>query len=99
MENEHLIPASVFCTHHHIEVSFVNTLGDFGLISLKKINEEDFLEETELEKLERLVRLHNELNINVEGIDVINHMLTRIQEMQDEIRILQERLKFYEESL
>lgn len=98
MEKQKLIPAKIFCQYHEVEFSFVHRLYDFGLITLIRVEEEECIDETELEKLEKLARLHYELDINLEGIDVIQHMLNRMQHMQDDILELRNRLKFYEES-
>ena len=51
----------------------------------------------ELPRLERIVRLHDELDINLEGIDVINYLLQRIEEMRQEIITLKNQLSFYRE--
>lgn len=96
MQNEHLIPARIFCLHHELEVAFINTIGDYGLVHLTRIEDEDYIEDTELEKLERIARLHRELQVNAEGIDVINHMLDTMHRMQSEINNLKNRLAFYE---
>jgi len=96
MDKEHLIPAQLFCTYHEVEISFVSSLNEYGLIHTTRIDEEDYIDETELEKLERLTRLHNELEVNLQGIDVISHMLERMQQMQEELRVLREKVKFYE---
>ncbi len=97
MGNEHLIKAQTFCLHHSVEVSFISSLQQYGLIEVKKIDEEEFIDEDELEKLERIVRLHYDLDVNVEGIDVINHLLERMRSMQEEIIELKNRLTFYEQ--
>lgn len=95
MENEHLIPAQVFCRHHSLEIDFITTLEDYGLLHLTRIEDEQFIEDAELAKVERLARLHNELEINPEGIDVINYLLDKMEEMQSEINQLKSKLGFY----
>ncbi len=98
MDKEQLIPAQVFCLHHSVEISFINSLEDYGLVQITRIENEDFIDETELEKLERLARLHQELEINLEGIDVINHLLDKMHNMNVEINNLKNRLGFYEQN-
>jgi len=51
-----------------------------------------------LPKLEQIVRLHQELNINSEGIDAIINLLKRIENMQNEIIELRNKLNFHEEN-
>jgi hypothetical protein len=52
----------------------------------------------QLTELEKLVRLRYELDINLEGIDAIIHLLKKLQGMQDEIIILKNKLRLYEAS-
>lgn len=97
MQNENMIPAYEFCRSHHLEVSFINTLQQYGLLEVKMIEETVYLPASELPQAERIARLHNELGINLEGIDAIKHLLERIETMQDEILRLKNQLRFYEE--
>jgi hypothetical protein len=45
-----------------------------------------------MHKLEKFVRLHYDLDINLEGIETINYLLERIEEMQKEIVNLRNKL-------
>lgn len=96
MEQRELISATDFCTMHNVEVSFIQSLGETGLIEIETIEETGFIPVNQLPQLERMVRLHNELDINIEGIDTINHLLTRIMELQEEVMTLRNRLRFFE---
>lgn len=93
---ENMIAASDFCTHHNIEYSFINSLIDCGLIEITTVEETSFISWNELPKLERLVRLHEELDINVDGLEAIDYLLERIESMQHEILQLKNRLRMYE---
>lgn len=96
MEQRKLISATEFCTMHHIEVAFIQSLEETGLIEIENIEETGFIPESQLPQLERMVRLHNELDINIEGIDTINNLLNRILELQEEVLMLRNRLRFFE---
>ena len=85
MKKEDLIPAKDFCLHHNIEYSFIGTLHNSGLINVTSIKRSSFIHTDELHKLEKFVRLHYDLDINVEGIETINHLLDKIEDMQREI--------------
>ena len=97
MESEDMIVLDEFCTSHQVEVSFVRTLEEHGLIETIIVNETLYIQENELSKLEQILRLHQELNINSEGVDAIINLLKRIEKMQNEITILRNKLNFYEE--
>jgi len=98
MEQTDMIVLDEFCTSHQVEVSFVRTLEEHGLIETIIINETLYIQENELSKLEQIVRLHQELNINSEGVDAIINLLKRIENMQNEITVLRNKLRFYEEN-
>jgi hypothetical protein len=96
MEAEYLIAIDEFCDSHHIDISFVSSLQQSGLIEITSIKEEDFIDADQLPQLEKFVRLYYDLDINLEGIETIKYMLERINNMQEEIRTLRNRLKLYE---
>ena len=96
MQEENLIPANEFCIHHNIEVSFLHLLHEYGLVEVTHKNEETFIDTNQLNELEKLLRLHYELNINLEGLDAINNLLNRLEEVQSEIITLKNKLRFYE---
>lgn len=85
MERNDLIPAEDFCIYHNIEYSFITSLEDSGLITVTSVEQSTYIPADELQKLEKFVRLHYDLDINVEGIETINHLLEKIEEMQKEI--------------
>ena len=96
METEYLIAIDEFCSSHNIEISFVSSLQQSGLIEITTIKDSVFIEADQLQQLEKFVRLYYELDINVEGIETINYLLHRINSMQDEITTLRNRLGIYE---
>jgi hypothetical protein len=96
METEYLIALDEFCASHNIEISFISSLRQSGLIEITTIKESDFIEADQLHQLEKFVRLYYELDINLEGIETINYLLNRINSLQDEITILRNRLRIYE---
>jgi len=98
MQKENLIPANEFCLYHNIEISFMDSLKEYGLVEFTLIDDAPFVTIKQLTELEKLIRLHYELDINMEGIDAIIHLLKKLQNMQDEIIILKNRLRLYEAS-
>ena len=96
MEAGYLIPIDKFCTSHNIEISFISSLQESGLIEITTIKESAFIEADQLQKLEKFVRLYYELDINLEGIETVNYLLQRINVLHDEITILKNKLRIYE---
>ena len=96
MHDKRVIPAREFCAQHDIELSFIHSLAEFGLLHVTTMEQESYIEEDDLESLEKMKRLHYELQINLEGIDAIRHLLSQMDTMQQEITVLKNRLRFYE---
>jgi chaperone modulatory protein CbpM len=97
MESADMIILDEFCSSHQVEVSFVRSLEEHGLIETIVVNETLCIQGDELSKLEQIIRLHRELNINSEGVDAIINLLKHIENMQNEIALLRNKLNFYEE--
>ncbi len=93
MNTQDMISASQFCVQHNIELTFIHSLKEYGLIEVTNIDEEIFLPATQLEQLEMFVRLHYQLDINLAGIETITHLLSRVTGMQEQITQLTNRLK------
>lgn len=96
MENKNLVPALVCCEHYKIELSFIHSLEQYGFIKTIKIDADEFIEEDELQTLEKFIRMHYDLDINMQGIEAINFLLERVQDMKNEIARLRSRLNVYE---
>lgn len=92
-----LIATNDFCTYHHVEYTFIDSLSEAGLIEIKVIDQKSFIPEGELQKLERMIRLYHELDINLAGIEAITHLLQRVENMHEEMRLLRNRLRRYEQ--
>ena len=93
-----MIMLDEFCASHHVEVSFIHSLEETGLIETVAVNQALYIASDDLPKLEQITRLHQDLNINPEGIDAVNHLLRHIEEMKQEIVQLRNRIRFYEEN-
>ncbi len=91
-----MIPANEFCTSHNIEITFINSLQEAGLIEITTISETEYIHESQLNELEKIVRLYYEMDINLEGIETVIHLLQKINDMQEEITLLKNRLRLYE---
>ncbi len=92
MKTEDLIPAKDFCLHHNIEYSFISSLENSGLINVTSVRRSTFIHIDEMKKLEKFVRLYYEFDINIEGLETINHLLDKIEKMQKEIVSLRNRI-------
>ena len=99
MQTEYLVNVDAFCAIHNIEVSFISSLQQNGLIEITTVKDSGFIDSGQLVQLEKIVRLYYELDMNLEGIETINYLLRRIDSMQEEIIVMRNRLRLYESDL
>jgi len=96
MPTENLIDINEFCVNHNIEISFISSLQENGLIEITTIKETEFIDADQLQQLEKFIRFYYEMDINLEGIETIDHLLKRINNLQEEIITLKNRLRLHE---
>jgi len=94
---EKLISTEDFCTHYKVEYSFINSLQEHDLIEIITIDEHSFIDHDHLKNVEKLVRLHYDLDINLEGIEAITYLLNKMKNMEQEIIALKNKLSLYED--
>jgi hypothetical protein len=68
-----------------------------GLIQIEVVGQDQFVHQDRINDLEKIIRLHNELHVNLEGIDVIFNLLEKERELQGQLTALQNRLRLYED--
>ncbi|MBA4057599.1 MAG: MerR family transcriptional regulator, partial [Marivirga sp.] len=75
MSQEDMVPAKEFCAYHSIELSFIRSLQEHGMIETILEEENIYVPLSQMARLEKIVRLHFELDISLEGIETITHLL------------------------
>lgn len=90
-----LIIINDYCDRCHVDPSFIVELEEDGLINIQVIDEVRYIPASQLVELERYTHLYYDLSINIAGIDAIQHMLERINNLQREVRALKNELEFY----
>jgi chaperone modulatory protein CbpM len=93
---EDLVSLVQFCDSHGIEISLLHRLHDSGLVEVIRDGDTLFVRVETVPRLEKIVRLHIDLDINLEGIEAISHLLDRIELLQLENVALRNRLRLFE---
>lgn len=96
MVETHFIAIKTICINYGIDNSLVEELNEFGLIHIEFIENDRFIHQDQISDLEKMIRLRNELNLNLEGIDVVFNLLQKEKELKEELTMLRNRLKLYE---
>ena len=96
METANLILVEQFCIHWDVDISFISSLHDFGLIEIIVLDDKKYIPNEQLKNVEKMIRFHYELNINMEGIDVISNLLDQIHDLQQELLSTKNKLNLFE---
>ena len=96
MTHEEMVAAHEFCVSHNVEITFLHSLNESGLLEIITVEENVFIKQDQLAELEMLTRLHYDMDINLEGIETIHHLLRQLKIMQEEMRAIKNRLGMYE---
>ena len=98
MEKQNYILIKTLCVQYKVEISFIKELDSIGLIEIEQLENDEFIHEERIGDLEKMIRLYHELNVNIEGIDIVFNLLRKEIQLKEEIKELQNRLDFYESS-
>jgi len=96
MQTQQFIAVEACCQYYNIDLSFINSLHEYGLIEMNTIEEKKVISDEDLQDLEKFIHLHYDLDINIAGIDATKHLLERIKGLQGEIMSLKNKLHKYE---
>lgn len=97
MENHTLISITQICDSYSIAPSFLEELEQYGLIEITRQQSMGYLHHEQLPTIEKMIRLHYELDINMEGIEALTHVLQKMRSLQEEMEDMRRRLRRYED--
>lgn len=82
-----------FADFHKVTTELIKEFTDFGLISVVQVERQYCIDTGNIERCERAIRLHKDLGVNKEGIEIILDMREKHAEMQRELKWLRHQLK------
>lgn len=85
------------CELYDLEIAFFEELGEIGLVEFDLYQGQQCIRHDSLQLVERIIRIHRDLHVNLEGIDVVLNMLRRQEELEAELLRLTNKLKRYED--
>ncbi|UPS92992.1 MULTISPECIES: chaperone modulator CbpM [unclassified Bizionia] len=96
METKNVITITEFCQHYNIPEQFIIALNEYELVEIATENNTPCIYVTEIQTIEKLIRFHFELDINIEGIHAISNLLNKVERLQKDVKALHNKLTFYE---
>lgn len=91
MARQNLILIKTLCVRYEVEISFFEELNNIGLIEIEQLENDEFIQEERIGDLEKMIRLHRELDLNIEGIDVVFNLLQKEIQLREEVQELRDR--------
>lgn len=86
-----------FADFHQVTTKLVYEFADFGLIEIRRIERKPFIVSDNLDRCERAIRLHRDLGVNKEGIEIILDMRKKQAELQNELLRLRHQIRKHED--
>lgn len=81
MANVQYISIQQFCDFHGCETVIIEEFLEYGIFAASRPEEDIILiPSPALPRLERALRLHQELGVNAAGIDIILNLLDRLED-------------------
>ncbi|WP_291961947.1 chaperone modulator CbpM [Maribacter sp.] len=96
MNPDNYIQIEVYCQQTQTPMEFIEDLLEFEMIEVQQIENKIYVEPHSIVEIERVYRLREELGINMEGIDTLNHMIKKVNRLEQELKLLRDRLTIYE---
>ena len=84
------------CDFHQVEIQTIERLLDVGVVRADYRDDGPYVAEPEINRLETAIRIHRDLHVNPEGIDVILQLRQRMEALQVRMREMEVRLRRYE---
>ena len=82
METRELIPIEILCNQYNIPVAFFNNLQEFELIQIVNKKSGYFIHISQIKQVEKLIRLHFDLEINFKELDAIYNLLNLVETLK-----------------
>lgn len=79
---------------HNLDENLLLEIVEYEIVPIKRTRSEVMISSEYLDEFERALRLHLDLGVNLQGVDIICRMRNQIREMQDEIARLNRLLEF-----
>ena len=96
MNLENLIPIPQLCSHYELDMSFFVNLSEIGLLQITTVETMSYIDLDSIQKIEKMIHLHQDLEVNIEGIDVVFNLLQKMDSLQNEVIALKNRLRLHE---
>ena len=96
MSESRAIKVEILCLHYQVENTFFQQLNEIGLIEIRLVDNDAWVDEQHIAVLDKVIRLHQDLDINPQGLDVVLNLLDKITSLEASLVEAQNRLALFE---
>ena len=96
MNFDELIEIREVLTRYNVNNEFITYIEECNIIDYVEQNNTRYIYVNNIPKVEKIIRLHQDLNLNIEGIEAISHLLDKIENLQNKLRLAEQKLRVYE---
>ncbi|WP_010227498.1 chaperone modulator CbpM [Gillisia marina] len=96
MNLDKLIATEELCERYSVEHTFIRSLNNSGLLEVITVEKREYVHCDKMADFEKMLRLHYDLEINLEGLEAIKHLLEKLNDLKKENLALRNRLEIYE---
>ncbi len=96
MNLDKLIATEELCERYSVEHTFIRSLNSSGLLEVITVEKREYVHCDKMADFEKMLRLHYDLEINLEGLEAIKHLLEKLNDLKKENLALRNRLEIYE---
>ena len=96
MNLDQLIATEELCERYSVEHTFIRSLSHSGLLEVITVEKREYVHCDKMADFEKMLRLHYDLEINLEGLEAIKHLLEKLSNLKEENLALRNRLGLYE---
>lgn len=76
------------CQSNNIEITFIKELQQNGLIEITVIESQEFVYEDQVAQIQKYHNWYEDLELNIQGIEIVQHLLQKIENLQQQIKTL-----------
>ena len=99
MLNNEFVQAELFCNTYSINFALVESWQKMGLVHLIELENKQHIPLDQIQKLEQLLRLHLDLDIQLQDVDIVYNLIEKLKTLQSENLMLKQQLNLYSELL
>lgn len=97
MEPSQYIRITHLCTQYQVTEAWFTQFHDNGLFTISTYDAHPCIHIDQIEKVEKALRLHQDLKVNAEGIDIIFNLLEKVERLNADVKMLQSKLNLHQD--